>query len=647
MKSLLTQNLSLSSPLDQIAQCTLTQKFRLISAFILSLVLDLLSTLTLLLTLFSVQTPPSYAFVKCMTQNGTLIHHPTPLHIQLFGQPASHSFPSELELFQATVKSLQRWEDSTQSQFQFDYWQGEDSQSFPATGAQDGKSSLFFISQSKNPSLHPLLSRNTLGITELWYDPRSGQISEFDIILNDIDFEFTTNPSDTSGFGNSRRVLTSPKTPVFIENVITHELGHALGLSHSAALQSTMLFTESPEQAHLGCDDQIGIQTLYPAPQLKETRGTLRGKILTPQGNPILGAHVVALSTHRGTLFSTALTNKEGVYQFESLEPGLYHLFVEPYFAGTNVLPEYYSSNPTPVCKTDLQESPSFARTFFMQNDRFKLKAIEVHANSETSIEDLKVQCQSTIQPQDVQRPSGSAISSSQVEINWQSHDHEKTFSIVYQAQPKSHHLMDLKEISGDLRIHALSYSLYSPLHVNLALKDEKNNEYPAEIKNPIQIAESGLINFDAEVSAKDLPQGRYFLELNYEKLSIRDYPAGPIALDSIPFVVLIGTLNQAPLPLEETLTDHPRCRSPENFPFYQSPPLPQPYIQPSDPYPVSTQDVNSGCNGGFFGETLDPKNSFFHLISWILSFFGSSLILKLFKDLLTQSAVDKLKLWD
>src|SRR5205085_9974288 len=129
----------------------------------------------------------------------------------------------------------------------------------------------------------------------------TGRILETDIVLNDLNFRFSTDPRDTSGYGSGgppgRR---GGMSKVFIENVLTHELGHALGLSHSGGLQSTMLFMESPEQAHLGCDEAVAVHALYGGYDSK--RGSLTGSVTSISGNPVFGAHVLAISRRRGTV---------------------------------------------------------------------------------------------------------------------------------------------------------------------------------------------------------------------------------------------------------------------------------------------------------------------------------------------------------
>ena len=235
------------------------------------------------------------------------------------------------------MRGLQRWQAASSGRVSFDYWQGTNPKIYVPNSDYNGLSSIYFAS---NATRDPHLSPNVLGLTQVWYDTSTGQILETDVVLNDKNFHFTTNPQDTSGYGsggpssNSRRGMNN----VFIENVLTHELGHAFGLSHSGGLQSTMLFMESPEQAHLGCDEQVAIHALYPSRDAG-SRGGITGDVVSDDGKPVFGAHVLAISRRRGTVLATALTNSSGHYRMSALEPGDYYLMVEPYYAGPGGAP--------------------------------------------------------------------------------------------------------------------------------------------------------------------------------------------------------------------------------------------------------------------------------------------------------------------
>jgi hypothetical protein len=72
----------------------------------------------------------------------------------------------------------------------------------------------------------------TIGITLTTYDERSGIIYDSDIELNEAYHQFTT-----------------PESVVVrrdVENTVTHEVGHLIGLDHTDALNSTMNPTAAP-----------------------------------------------------------------------------------------------------------------------------------------------------------------------------------------------------------------------------------------------------------------------------------------------------------------------------------------------------------------------------------------------------------------
>src|SRR6185295_13917501 len=116
-----------------------------------------------------------------------------------------------------------------------------------------------------------------------------------------------------------------------------------------AGLQSTMLFMESPEQAHLGCDEQIGIHSIYPSGD-SGSRGWLTGVVTGPSGQPLFGAHVLAVSRTRGAVLASGITDRSGRYSISGLEPGPYYVIAEPYLAGASALPSYYGSMNADVC---------------------------------------------------------------------------------------------------------------------------------------------------------------------------------------------------------------------------------------------------------------------------------------------------------
>jgi hypothetical protein len=101
-----------------------------------------------------------------------------------------------------------------------------------------------------------------LALTSSWYsgtDTTAWRITDADTVFND-DFDWITRSDPRSGL--------CPSMPIFhyIENVIVHEMGHALGLSHSPISGATM--TPSTDYCEtdlitLSIDDSRGLRALY------------------------------------------------------------------------------------------------------------------------------------------------------------------------------------------------------------------------------------------------------------------------------------------------------------------------------------------------------------------------------------------------
>lgn len=81
------------------------------------------------------------------------------------------------------------------------------------------------------------LNSGTIAITLTTYDEKSGIIYDSDITLNSVNFFFTT--ADTGPLCNPP-VLTTNCVSTDIQNTMTHEIGHLVGLDHTRAPGSTM-----------------------------------------------------------------------------------------------------------------------------------------------------------------------------------------------------------------------------------------------------------------------------------------------------------------------------------------------------------------------------------------------------------------------
>ena len=132
---------------------------------------------------------------------------------------------------------------------------------------------------------------------------------------------------------NPNRIFSMDGAPgtTDLESVAVHEVGHLLGLDHTAIVSATM----NPQAGSgvtffrvLQTDDRIGCSVLYPTPEFSRSTGELAGRVLL-DGAGVYGAHVVALD-EAGRAVTSALSGKDGSYRISGLSPGSYNLYAEP-----------------------------------------------------------------------------------------------------------------------------------------------------------------------------------------------------------------------------------------------------------------------------------------------------------------------------
>jgi len=82
----------------------------------------------------------------------------------------------------------------------------------------------------------------TIGITLTTYDERSGIIYDSDIELNAAAYIFTT----ADGGGTCGPISTTNCVSTDVQNTVTHEVGHFIGLDHTSAAGSTMKPSAQP-----------------------------------------------------------------------------------------------------------------------------------------------------------------------------------------------------------------------------------------------------------------------------------------------------------------------------------------------------------------------------------------------------------------
>jgi hypothetical protein len=173
-----------------------------------------------------------------------------------------------------------------------------------------------------------------LGATGFLVDVVTGEIVEADIFINSAFSWSTAAGGDATRFD--------------LESVAVHEVGHFLGLGHSA-LGETERRTDGSRRVlasgsvmfpvsfgrgstvdrQLEPDDIAGVSDLYPDGDFRQETGILRGHV-TRNGVGVLGAHVIAFHPSTGRLIAGFTLNRSGEFAIGGLSPGQHVIRVEP-----------------------------------------------------------------------------------------------------------------------------------------------------------------------------------------------------------------------------------------------------------------------------------------------------------------------------
>jgi hypothetical protein len=168
-----------------------------------------------------------------------------------------------------------------------------------------------------------------LAVTGLYINERLGQIEEADIFIN-----------QSLSSGSCLSVVKSDLYCKYLGDLLTHELSHALGLSHSEVRRSSMVYIAGRGQYSLSQDDRAGLRSLYEPENYASLRGTIQGG----NGVGIYGVHVQAYSLKNADFVAGVLSQSDGSFNIEGLDASdRYYLYIEPVKSKNNLPPEFKS----------------------------------------------------------------------------------------------------------------------------------------------------------------------------------------------------------------------------------------------------------------------------------------------------------------
>lgn len=186
-----------------------------------------------------------------------------------------------------------------------------------------------------------------LAVTSIGHDPKTGNIFSADILVNE-------SISNNTLFTNTP-MLSSGTDYAYLGDVITHEIGHLLGLAHSESVGSTMLYSIFKGQYDVAADDISGLKSLY----RDSYQNRYKGRVVGGNQIPIFGAHVQMILHSTGEVFASQMTNEKGEFFFDDPPFNDYFvLYISPP-KSLNNLPSYYSTATTDYC------SGSYRPAFF------------------------------------------------------------------------------------------------------------------------------------------------------------------------------------------------------------------------------------------------------------------------------------------
>jgi len=211
-----------------------------------------------------------------------------------------------------------------------------------------------------------------IGVTELTYTS-GGSIQQAKVYLNDENYKFKSSP----GLYSSGEV--------YLGDVVTHELGHLLGLSHSEILEATMFYAAFPGQSSLSPDDVAGVKSKYGS-----SYGTISGTVRGGDDVGILGVHVVAFSRKTGKAIGI-ISDQSGNFSLKGLDLNdSYYLYTGP-LKNISALPGQYANVQTDFCPA------SYVGGFFdacgRENEGFPQAITLTSGSPSVNVGDVTIHC--------------------------------------------------------------------------------------------------------------------------------------------------------------------------------------------------------------------------------------------------------------
>ncbi len=255
-------------------------------------------------------------------KNGTLRWRPGKIRIAVSSSllKQTSNLKSDSDVLGALQRSLLTWERA--ANISFESASSETQNVSPSGNNGDGVSLITIAQTPENLLLFAKNPDETAATTRVFFD-KMGFITEADIVLNPYQ-QFSTD----GNFGSFD-----------LESTLTHEIGHLLGLDHSAVLGSTMFENYGKNGVYglqnfaprtLSEIDISSVRARYGAPASNnKCCGAINGKLLANNGKAAANTAVWAENIKTGKVHAETFSNSDGKFEFSGLSSGVYKLFAQ------------------------------------------------------------------------------------------------------------------------------------------------------------------------------------------------------------------------------------------------------------------------------------------------------------------------------
>ncbi len=210
-------------------------------------------------------------------------------------------------------------------------------------------------------------------ITEVVYEQSSGKIIEADIIIND-----------------KISISSTASSQQYLGNILTHEIGHLLGLGHSQVHRASMFYKLFKGQYSPEEDDFKGIHNLYSSSKI----GTIKGRAIgSLKLIGLFGVHVNLISAKTGKVVSGVYTDESGNFEVSGLDlDDQYYLYLEP-TKNIPVMPPHLKSVRADFCNSRARFRGNFYNSCFSSEEGYPVGIALDSTQHTRDVGDISISC--------------------------------------------------------------------------------------------------------------------------------------------------------------------------------------------------------------------------------------------------------------